>query len=80
MRALVLGQTVKLLLAGLLLGLPLAAALNPIYQSLLFGVTPADPAAFLTAIALLLMVAFSASAIPAVRATRVDPVVVLRAE
>ncbi len=79
-RALVLGQTVKLLLAGLLLGLPLAAALNPIYQSLLFGVTPADPAAFLTAIALLLMVAFSASAIPAVRATRVDPVVVLRAE
>ena len=79
-RALVFRQTFKLVLMGLLVGLPLAAALNPLYRSLLFGVTPSDPVIFLSATALLFAVALAASALPAIRATAVDPVVILRAE
>jgi ABC-type antimicrobial peptide transport system permease subunit len=43
---LVLRQTFKLLLTGLLVGLPLAAVVNPLFLSLLFEVTPSDPVTF----------------------------------
>jgi putative ABC transport system permease protein len=79
-RALVLRQTFKLLLTGLLAGLPLAAVVNPLFRGLLFGVTPADPATFFISTAALFTVAIAASAIPALRASSVNPITVLRAE
>jgi ABC-type antimicrobial peptide transport system permease subunit len=79
-RALVLRQTFKLLLTGLLAGVPLAAAVNPLFRSLLFGVTPSDPATFFISTAVLFTVALAASAIPALRASSLNPIAVLRAE
>ena len=49
-------------------------------RPLLYGVTPGDPAAFGAVAALLTVVAVAASAAPAIRATRVDPLVALKAE
>jgi predicted permease len=65
---------------GVLVGLALAPVGTYAAQSLLFHVSPFDPVSF-TAVAVLLMaVAFLASYLPAVRATRVDPVTALRGE
>jgi len=57
-----------------------AIVLGRRYTSLLFGVKAADPASFAGVVAILPSVALAASYVPAVRATRVDPVVVLRSE
>ncbi len=48
--------------------------------SLLYGVRPADPLAFLAAVLVLAAAAALASVLPARRATRVDPVIALRSE
>ncbi|HEY1946621.1 MAG TPA: ABC transporter permease [Bryobacteraceae bacterium] len=79
-RALVFSQTFKLLLTGLLVGLPLAAVVNPLFRSLLFEVTPSDPVTFFLSTAVLFTVALLASAIPAIRAAGVNPIVALRSE
>jgi predicted permease len=79
-RSLVFRQTLQLLLAGLLVGLPLAAFINPLFRSLLFGVGPSDPLTFFLSTAVLFLVALLASAIPAIRASRVNPMLVLRSE
>ena len=47
---------------------------------MLFGVSPFDPRLFAGAAALLIAIAFLASALPARRASRIDPLVALRAE
>jgi ABC-type antimicrobial peptide transport system permease subunit len=66
--------------AGLLLGLALSWAAAPQAAAFLFGVTPRDPLVF-AAVALVLLVAYlAASALPARRASRTDPAVVLRSE
>jgi putative ABC transport system permease protein len=66
--------------AGLLLGLALAWAAAPQAAAFLFGVTPRDPLVF-AAVALVLLAAYlAASALPARRASRTDPAVVLRSE
>ncbi len=75
---LVLGQGVVPVLAGLVLGVAGALALTRFMESLLFGVTPTDPGTFAAAAALLASIAALATYIPARRATRVDPVRVLR--
>jgi len=49
-------------------------------SALLFGVAPGDPATFATAVALALLMAFAGSLVPAIRAVRVTPMSVLRAE
>ena len=67
-------------LAGVLLGLGLAAALVRVMAALLFGVSPHDPGTFLAVSVLVLSVGTVATLIPAYRATRVDPIVTLRAE
>jgi len=78
--ALVLGQGLKLVGIGLLLGLIGAFGLTRLLSSLLYQVKPTDPATFVTVSLLLLVVAILASWIPARRAARVDPMVALRTE
>lgn len=65
---------------GVGLGISGAVALNRVLDSLLFGVTVADPISFLVAPVLTLTIAVFASAIPALGATRLDPAEVLRTE
>jgi putative ABC transport system permease protein len=77
---LVLGRGLLLTAAGLLLGLGGALALTRLLASfsLLFQVQPNDPWTFAAVSLLLLVVALAAGLIPAVRASRIDPVVALR--
>ncbi|MGH9163211.1 MAG: ADOP family duplicated permease [Vicinamibacteraceae bacterium] len=77
---LVLGQSLRLLLLGLLIGLAASLALTRALSALLYNVQPRDPAILLGASALLVGVALLAAFIPARRASRVDPVVALRSE
>jgi putative ABC transport system permease protein len=66
--------------AGLVLGIPAAAASTRVLKTLLFGLTPTDPLSFVAAGALLLVVGALAAYLPARRASQVDPIVALRAE
>jgi predicted permease len=77
---LVMASGLKLVAAGIALGLVGALALTRLLQSLLFGVTAHDPVAFVANAALLLAVAAVACALPALRAARVDPMRVLRTD
>ena len=77
---LVLRQSLKPLLIGLSIGLPLALAVTRLLGAVLAGVSPGDPATFLGATAVLLVAGIAGCAIPARRAVRVDPVIVLRCE
>ena len=64
--------------AGLAVGIAAALALTRLMTSLLFGVGARDPLTFAAAGLLLVVVSIAASIVPALRATRVDPVVALR--
>ena len=66
--------------AGLLIGLPLAAAAMRAASALLFGLSPTDPPTMLGAAALLAAAGASAGAVPAWRAARVDPAIALRSD
>jgi predicted permease len=77
---LILGQGGRLILAGLGLGLVLAMALGFGLRSMLFGITAIDPVVYLSAVALLALIAFCACAVPSWRAARVNPVEALRDE
>ena len=70
---LIVGQGLKLVLLGLVLGLIGAVALMRVIASLLFGVTAKDPLTFAAVSLVLTGVALLACYIPARRATRVDP-------
>jgi len=65
---------------GVVVGLPAAWALARLIQSMLFGLTPADPVAIGVATLLLLAVAHATAYVPARRASRTDPLVALRHE
>jgi len=69
-----------LALLGLVIGLGASFALTRLMRSLLFEVSATDPATFGLIALLLAAVAFTASVIPALRATKVDPMVALRYE
>jgi putative ABC transport system permease protein len=77
---LVLREGVLLAAAGVALGLGAAAMLSRVMEKLLFGVTARDPLTFMLGGGILLAVALCASYIPALRATRVQPVTALRTE
>jgi putative ABC transport system permease protein len=76
----VVGDAMKLALAGMLIGGLAALAIARLLQPLLFGVRPTDVATFTAAGAVLLGVALLASMLPALRAARVPPASVLNAE
>ena len=78
--SLVLGQGLRLAIAGTLLGLALAAVFGRVLRSLLFGVDPLDPFVLGGVALLLLCVALAATAVPAWRAARTQPMRVLREE
>ncbi|HEV2861397.1 MAG TPA: ABC transporter permease [Pyrinomonadaceae bacterium] len=77
---LVLGRGMRLTLFGVAAGALGAAASTRLMSGLLYGVSPNDPLSLLAVSALLVAVAFLACLIPAYRATKVDPVVALKAE
>jgi putative ABC transport system permease protein len=75
---LVVRQTVALVATGAALGLAGALALGRALTSLVFEVRPSDPATLATVTILLALVALAATLVPAMRATRVTPLVALR--
>jgi predicted permease len=77
---LVMGQSLAVTVAGLLLGLGGAAALTRYLDQLLFGLSALDPATFATVAILFAAIAMAAAFFPARRATRVDPLIALRTE
>ena len=78
--ALVVGKGLRLALAGVSAGLLAAASLTHLMRSLLFEVSALDPVTFIAVSGLLAGVAVMACLVPARRATRLDPMVVLRSE
>jgi putative ABC transport system permease protein len=77
---LVLAQGTRLVVAGIALGLIAAFALRQLLSSLLFGVSAGDAASLMGALLMLTVTAFLACFLPALRASRVDPIVALREE
>jgi putative ABC transport system permease protein len=74
------GQGLRLVLTGVAIGLAAAFVLTRVMATLLFGVSPTDPLTFVSISIVLIAVAVLASYIPALRATRVDPMFALRYE
>jgi putative ABC transport system permease protein len=77
---LVLGSGLALSLAGVVIGIALAVWTSRLMRGMLHEVTPGDPLTFVSVGLVLSVVALVASAVPAWRATRVDPVVALKTE
>jgi putative ABC transport system permease protein len=77
---LVIVQGMKPTLTGIAAGLLAALALGRIVTSMIYGVSSRDLVTFVGVTVLLILVSFAASLIPALRATRVDPLTVLRDE
>jgi predicted permease len=77
---LVVREAMLLVLVGTAIGVPLALAASRAIGSLLHGVRPVDPVAYAIGAAVLMLVAGLAAYVPAHRASRIDPMVALRAE
>jgi predicted permease len=78
--SLVLIENIASIVLGLFIGVGLSAALTRLVSSFLFGISAVDTVAFGAASLILLLVGTAAALIPALRATRVDPVIALRSE
>jgi putative ABC transport system permease protein len=76
----VLGHGRRLTLLGIVLGIAGAFFVSSLMQQALFEVNAADPIIYVGIAAILLLVAEFAAWLPARRATRIDPVIALRAE
>jgi predicted permease len=77
-RMLIVIEVGSMLIAGVVVGLPLAYALARLSESLLFGVNANNPLIYAVGLVLIAVVAVVACYVPARRATRVDPLVALR--
>lgn len=77
---LVIGQGMRLVGVGVMIGVAASLALTKLIESLLFGVGRSDPATFVVIVLLLTLVALAACWIPARRATKTDPMTALRVE
>ncbi|HTC33080.1 MAG TPA: ABC transporter permease [Bryobacteraceae bacterium] len=75
---LVVGQGLRVAIAGVIVGMAGAWGLTRLMKALLFHVSPTDPVTFMAVAVLFLLVALGASYIPARRATRIDPMAALR--
>jgi ABC-type antimicrobial peptide transport system permease subunit len=80
MMGMVLSQTMKLAGAGVVLGVAAAFGLTRVLATLVFGVKTADPWTFGSVALILTLVALIAGLVPAMRATRIDPILALRHE
>jgi ABC-type antimicrobial peptide transport system permease subunit len=76
----VMGQGLKLAACGVVAGIVLALAAARLLRSLLFGTSPTDAITFVAVSTLLVVIAAAASLVPALRASRVDPLIALRDE
>jgi ABC-type antimicrobial peptide transport system permease subunit len=76
----VLSESVRTLAIGLTIGVAGALTVARLVRSLLFGIGPADPLTLSLMAAILLLAALIASYVPARRAVKIDPMVVLRDE
>ncbi|HKY04306.1 MAG TPA: ABC transporter permease, partial [Blastocatellia bacterium] len=74
----VVTQGMSMTIAGMMIGLAVSFAMTPLIKSLLFGVTATDPLTFAATALLIAVVALVSCCVPAWRATRTDPVAVLR--
>ena len=79
-RRLAMRQGLTPAFVGVVVGVIGALAATQLAASMLYGVAPRDPLTFVGVVALLVLVALGASWLPARRASRVDPIVALRAE
>jgi predicted permease len=77
---LILSRSLVLTLAGVCIGLAGCIATTRYLQAALFGIAPMDPTTITAVVALLIVSAAVAALVPALRATRIDPLVALRAE
>jgi putative ABC transport system permease protein len=77
---LVLGQGVRLVALGWLMGAAAAMVAAEWIRSLLFSVQPSDPTTFALASLVIALAGLAGTALPALRAANVDPVVALRAD
>jgi putative ABC transport system permease protein len=77
---LVVSDGMKPILIGVAIGLAASLALSRLVASLVFGVPPTDPLTFMVVALLLVAVGIVANTLPAYRATRVEPVRILREE
>jgi putative ABC transport system permease protein len=79
-RRLILREAARLVSVGVLLGILAALAMSRILNGMLFRITPTDPTTYAAVACVIALAAFVASEIPAIRATRVDPMHALRSE
>jgi putative ABC transport system permease protein len=76
----VLGHGLRLTAVGMAIGIALSLAVTRLMSAMLFGVGATDIATFVGSAVLLTVIAVAASVVPALRASRVDPLVALRDE
>jgi predicted permease len=75
----VIGDGMRMALMGIVLGTVASLALARVLEGLLYGIAPTDPVTYVAIAVTLALVALAASALPARRATKADPVAALRA-